>query len=312
MNIKNILVPVDFSPTSRLAVDYGVAFARKFHARLTLLHVAEHLPPFAGSFRIETEALQREHEAQALRMLSSLLSPEDQDDLDLRIVIKTGNIKEQICAAVEEESADIVLMGTHGRGLLARWFIGSITEGIVRKLAIPVLTVCHAGAPLAFKRILFATDLSEESKEGLHVTVELAQALRSELVILHVIDKLNIPYGVAEMAPYAGAQDLEDAKARLAMFAGEAARAKVKTETILVEGNAADAILKAAEEQLPDLIFITIHKKGVVERALLGTTAERVVREAKVPVLSVPTGTSLLRENLAGAQSEVKHYWEFI
>jgi len=49
-----------------------------------------------------------------------------------------------------------------------------------------------------------------------------------------------------------------------------------------------------------------------VERALLGTTAERVVREAKVPVLSVPTGTSLLRENLAGAQSEVKHYWEFI
>jgi universal stress protein A len=122
MKIKNVFVPVDFSPPSRLAVDHGVALARQFQARLTLLHVVEPVSSFADSFRIETAGIQKEHEEQALRMLSSLLGSEDQDDLDLRIVIKSGDIKREICEAIHEADADIVVMGTHGRGVCDRSF----------------------------------------------------------------------------------------------------------------------------------------------------------------------------------------------
>jgi nucleotide-binding universal stress UspA family protein len=78
MDIKNVLVPVDFSPPSRLAVNYGVSFARKFHARLTLLHVVESGAAMVAGFPVETAAMEKQHRDQALRMLSTLVAPEDQ------------------------------------------------------------------------------------------------------------------------------------------------------------------------------------------------------------------------------------------
>jgi hypothetical protein len=59
-------------------------------------------------------------------------------------------------------------------------------------------------------------------------------------------------------------------------------------ETLLLEGNPAETILKAAEENCADLIVMTVSKKGLIERALLGSTAERLIREAHLPVLSIP------------------------
>ena len=164
MHIKNVLVPVDFSPPSRLAVNYAVSLARKFRAKLTLMNVVESASALAHPFTAHSATIEKEHREQAARMLSALLGSEDQDDLDLRIVVKSGNIKNEILAVIREQHADILVMGTHGRGLFGRWVIGSITEGMLRKISIPILTVCRATKPLTFDRILFATDLSESSK----------------------------------------------------------------------------------------------------------------------------------------------------
>ena len=303
MNIKNVLVPVDFSPPSRLAVDHAVSLAREFQGRLTLLHVVESVPAFADSFRIETAGIQKEQEEQALRMLSALLGAEDQDDLDLRVVIKSGDIKGEICEAIREAKADIVVMGTHGRGLFGRLFIGSITEGILRKVSIPVLTICHVVQPREFKRILFATDLSGGSEQAFDFALEFARTVHSDLVILHAIHNMGSAYEGVETLADVNEYSVDEAKARLATFRAGADRSKIKAETIVVEDVPADAILKAADEQVPDLILIAVQKKGLVERALLGTTAERVVREAKVPVLCVPVGVATGQEQVATTES---------
>ena len=108
MNIKNVLVPVDFSPPAQLAVNYAVSLARKFRAKLTLMHVVESASALARPFSAEGAKLEKEHRDQALRMLSALLAPEDQDDLDLQVVIKTGNIKKEISAVIREQGADII------------------------------------------------------------------------------------------------------------------------------------------------------------------------------------------------------------
>ena len=80
-------------------------------------------------------------------------------------------------------------MGTHGRGLFGRWLIGSVTQSLLRKLDVPILTVCHASRPLSFKRILFATDFSEGSAQGLEFAMDLAATLNAEVVVAHVVDK---------------------------------------------------------------------------------------------------------------------------
>jgi nucleotide-binding universal stress UspA family protein len=302
MNIRNILVPVDFSPPSRLAVNYGVSLARRLRAKLTLMHVVESTPA-AEAFSKVTVTVEKQHREQAVRMLSALVVSEDQDDLDLRIVIRVGDIKDEIAAVIREERADILVMGTHGRGLFGRWIIGSITESILRKTSIPVLTVCRATRPLELNRILFATDLSQSAKQGFDFALELAGRLRSEMVILHAIDQSGLTYGGPEMAAYCSEHDLEQAKAKLAALAAEGATEKVKIETALVEGLAAEEILNTAEKVDADIILIAVHKKGLIERALLGTTAERVIREANVPVLSIPASPGTGAEQLTEAHS---------
>jgi len=299
MNIKNVLVPVDFSPPSRLAVNYGVSLARKFRAKLTLMNVVESASALAHPLTAHSATIENEHREQASRMLSALLGSEDQDDLDLRVVVRSGNIKSEIAAVIREQHADIIVMGTHGRGLFGRWVIGSITEGMLRKISIPILTVCRATKPLTLNRILFATDLSESSKPGFDFALELAGAMRSDLVIVHAMDQTALTYGGAEMVRYVSQHNLEEAKAMLAEIVAEGSRAKVKIETVVVEGVAAEEILRAADRNSADLILLTLGKKGFVEHALLGTTAERVIREANVPVLSIPAGIGADREQMA-------------
>jgi nucleotide-binding universal stress UspA family protein len=183
-------------------------------------------------------------------------------------------------------------MGTHGRGLFGRWFIGSITQGILRKVSIPILTVCRATGPIAFKRILFAADLSEASRQGFGFALELARMMRSDIVVLHALETVSLTYGGGEMVGYVSRQNMEEVRAKLDDLVAEGNRQNVKIETVLIEGIAAEEIVKAADDNTADLILIAVQRKGVVERTLLGTTAERVIREAHVPVLSIPANAA--------------------
>ena len=139
MHLSKILVPVDFSPPSTLAVNHGAALARKFGAKLSLLHVVESPRRWFTRFRTEAEKVETQRRVQAEKMLPILVSPEDWKDLDVRFLVKAGDVEETIQNAVHEENADAVVMGTHGRTLFGRLLIGSVTQELLRKLGVPVL-----------------------------------------------------------------------------------------------------------------------------------------------------------------------------
>jgi nucleotide-binding universal stress UspA family protein len=290
MDIKTVLVPMDFSPPSRLALNQGVAFARKFHARLNLLNVVETPPAFTYTWPADYEKIEMQHRDQTWRMLSALVAPEDQDDLDLQIMVKAGKVEEEISSTILETKADAVVMGTHGRGLFGRTFIGSVTQHMLRKVPVPILTVCRVTRPLTFERMLYATDLSEASKRGFRSVLELAGITRSTVAVLHVVHAPTFASVEAGMAGIDKRRLLDDARLRLNALEAEASRQKIKIEALLLEGNPAEAILKAAEEDCVDLIVMTVSKRGLIDRALLGSTAERIIREAHLPVLSIPVG----------------------
>jgi nucleotide-binding universal stress UspA family protein len=290
MDIKTVLVPIDFSPPSRLALNQGIAFARKFHARLTLLNVVETPPAFTYTWPADYAKIETQHRDQAWRMLSALVAPEDQDDLDLQIMVKAGNVEEEISSTILETKADAVVMGTHGRGLFGRTFIGSVTQHMLRKVPVPILTVCRVTRPLTFERMLYATDLSEASNQGFRSVLELASITRSTVAVLHAVHAPTLASVEAGMAGVDKRQLLDDAHMGLNALEAEASRQKIKIEALLLEGNPAEAILKAAEEDCADLIVMTVSKKGLIERALVGSTAERIIREAHLPVLSIPIG----------------------
>jgi len=118
--------------------------------------------------------------------------------------------------------------------------------------------------------------------------MDIAQRMDSDVILLHVVDSTGLTYGGGEMAGYAYQQDIEQAKTKLAESAAEASGRKVRTDIVISEGLAEEEILKAAADNESDLVLITVGRKGLLDRTLLGATAERVIREAKVPVLSIP------------------------
>jgi nucleotide-binding universal stress UspA family protein len=203
-------------------------------------------------------------------------------------VLKTGNPRKEIATAVDELHADLVVLGTNGRGRLGRLILGSTTAALLRRLQVPVLTVCHVTSPKEINRILFATDLSESAHESFGAALEVARTFQADIVAIHALGgpmlasgELGLPVQPEELAR-------NEARRRLDILGAEGKRQGVAVRTLLADGPAAAEILKAAQENGADLILLPIETKGFLERALMGTTAEQVVREAGIPVLSVP------------------------
>ena len=289
MDFRNVLVPVDFSSASQFAVDFAVSFARKFRARLTLLHVLE--TGLGLSLPNEKGGAAKQRYDEALARLSAFLSPEDQDDLDLQIRILSGNIEDEIRAAIEEETASIVVMGTHQHGLIRRLLAGSVTEDLLRRLAVPIVTVSSDSQTKSPARILYATDLTESSHDGFNFALDLAQTVGAHLIVLHVIEPVPISLGGGVplvVIPEEKHLLFENARRKLADLQSEGARRHVAVVSEVTDGVASERILEKVAETASELIVLAIHDKSLVERALLGSTAEHVVRRSNVPVLSFP------------------------
>ena len=261
MRIDSVLAPIDFSPVSTVALNCAIAWARRFRANLTILHVRESRDPDADQVNLK---------------LSGLVAPEDQDDLNMHALTMHGKAREQILASIRDRHPDLVVMGT-----------GSTTFGVLRHATVSMLTVNAESRCLAFHRFLFATDLSGESDAVLQSVLDIAQAAKADVALLHSVE-VGLLHGTPPMGVYITPEYMENARAKLNDVVSKAAERNVSIEPVLTEGTPAQMILKTAEEKNASLIVIATAHKGLLERALLGSTAERVIRKSKIPVLSIP------------------------
>jgi nucleotide-binding universal stress UspA family protein len=135
--VKTILHPTDFSERSDVAFRFACALARDYGARLVVLHVVE-LPPvaFGEGVMIPSPAIEREPLREQLRQRLSE-SPEVRGEARLA----EGDPAPAILRAAKDVSADLIVLGTHGRTGLGRLLMGSVAEQVVRKADCPVLTV---------------------------------------------------------------------------------------------------------------------------------------------------------------------------
>jgi nucleotide-binding universal stress UspA family protein len=292
---KKILVPVDFSEPSKKAVTFGLTLAGQFNANLILAHIVPESSAFVYAIPTQLLEVQKDQYAKAAVEIRNLVPSEYASRLNLQTMVKIGNIEQELLGIVRDESIDIVVMGTHGRRRLSRWFIGSVTEHMLRHVPVPVLTVSHAEAEkhaiglVALNRILYATDLSESSSIGLNYAIELARGAGAQLTVMHVIDEEDrMLWGPAVIAHLDRAKLVAELRQKLNDFVKQEKASGVPIEALLVEGKPFRKIVEIAEDRKMDIIVLNLQSKSMVERALLGSTAERVVRMARAPVVSIP------------------------
>jgi nucleotide-binding universal stress UspA family protein len=143
--IKNILVATDFSEPSGVALAYGRDLARNYNARLHVLHVVEDvLLRYSPEVGFVGGDLQRDLDALATRELNAFVTDDDRRTLNAVAVIDHGvNPADTIVKYAKEHSIDLIVTGTHGRGAVKHFFMGSVAERVVRTAPCPALTV-HA------------------------------------------------------------------------------------------------------------------------------------------------------------------------
>ena len=146
IKLKQILVPVDFSEVSEVALRYGCELARAFDSRIHLLHILEDpliYAPGTEGYIAPPVNFHEEMEQNARQHMEKLLAAEDRASLDTELVSKWGSPFVEIVRYARSNETDLIVMGTHGRGPIAHMLLGSVAEKVVRKAPCPVLTVRH-------------------------------------------------------------------------------------------------------------------------------------------------------------------------
>jgi nucleotide-binding universal stress UspA family protein len=299
---RTIMVPLDGSSLGEYALPLALSIARRSCAAVELVHVCTPLGPNAFGGGIDAPALGEtrldEQRARARAYLDQLgASMSERWEVSIDVAVLDGRAVEALCDHAHKIGADLVVMTTHGYGPLARAWMGSVANQLVRQLPMPVLLVRpHAEAldlleevhDRAFERIIIPLDGSALAEQIVEPALELGALVGAEYTLLQSIEVPVLAYAPAAQAAALDEQTLEQWRAEVQAYlehVAEPLRARgLAVRTLITIAPPAIAIVDAAREQA-DLIAMSTHGRGGLVRMVLGSVAETVVRRAGVPVL---------------------------
>src|SRR5262245_41714888 len=196
IRLRHVLCPTDFPEFSARALRHAATIARAQDSQLTVVHVSPWSAPVGGGVPPAMVQLLGPAARQKLvDRLQAFVEPARMTGLSPRTILLEGDPAREIRRLAEALSADMLVLGTHGRSGLARFVRGSVAEELLRRSPCPVLTVCHAErAETPLERILCATDLRSPAGEEVAHAASIAAGCGAELTVLHVLDHGPGPY----------------------------------------------------------------------------------------------------------------------
>ena len=304
LQIHSVLVPVDFSPPSREAIELSLPLAKLFGAEFHLVHVVppDELLSSTAALPLIMSQIQigrgiRKRLKDAAKQYSVELRPTN-------IHALRGHPFEEVCRLARDINTDLIITSTRGNTGLKRLRLGSTAERIVRYSPCPVLVIRGGDRKQAagtngklkrqvtFKKILVPIDFSSCSLKGLDYAKALAKQFDASLVLLY---SLHLQYYVSsdEYARYdmpllmqqtekAACKEMRDLM-RKTDWEG------IKVKQSLQIGHPGDQVCARAKDYGADLIVTSTHGTTGLKHILLGSTAEFIVRHAPCPVLVVPS-----------------------
>ena len=296
--IERILVPLDFSSASMVALDYAVWMAKQFHAAIHLVHVYppdEASAPGAGHLLFESaEAIERLNEE-----LTGIHSKHVPTFRPENCHICGGRPYREIVRVAREIDADLIVLSTRGHSGLKHLLLGSTAERVVRSAACPVLVArkrkqrTKANREVfAVRTILVPTDFSQCALGATEYAAFLARKLNAKLRLFHAmypytnyvfVDRAGVRLsGLAEAVEETARQEM-DALKQMEFLRG------LRVETEILPGPAVDEICAAATQSDVDVIVTSTHGHTGFQHAIIGSVAEQIVRYAERPVLVVPS-----------------------
>jgi nucleotide-binding universal stress UspA family protein len=302
--IRSILVPIDGTRPSEEALPYALVIAGK-EGKVTLIEVIPESEPLRKPFGAVSMSAE-----EVIEMLKGLA----QEDLDkaaadwqplapevpLDRMIGQGDATSVILRTADDLNFDLIALASAARGAVGRLALGSVSDKVMRESEIPVLVVrqnpdAEENKLPAIKRVIVALDGSDRAMLALPIAAAIGKQMGAEITLLTAVD---LPQVVSPVMGYAPAfspdiyTQLEEESTTAAHEALDAAKAEIEHYGVTVNtqvtiGFAVDSIIDFAKPD--DLIVMTTRGQGGFKRWIMGSVAERLVRESPAPIVIVPS-----------------------
>ena len=301
-----IMVPVDGSAFSREAVFQGLRLARKSGAQLRLVRVASvTMPGGPDTLALESAAWTLERDDLRTQLYHLANECKSNSHVEVSATVEEGPIADALRGHALRHGVDLIVMATHARRGMARAFLGSVADQLIRESGIPVLVVRPPSLATelidgpCYKRIIVPLDGSALAERSLDPAITLARMEHAQLTLLRIVtpDK-ETPAGKnagptgASRRP-AGLDDAERYLAKIRMNLAEPGL-RVHSAIVFAE-DVPRAIVRFAQANDEDMIAIATHGRGGIARAIMGSVADRVMSEGVLSMLVVHPAGGVVR-----------------
>lgn len=277
-NVSKILIPVDFSETSSIAIKHGAYMAKLTGSSLHLLHVinAHYVSQdiFLPVVNIQDQDKIQSIATEKLNQLKADIKAEF--NIEASSIIKVGPPSNEISKVAKELNISLIVMGTHGYSPLEELVIGSTALKVITKSPCPTMAMSNAAKHKGYKKILIPIDTSGNSRQKVNYTLELAKKFNST---------------VQAIALLTGSEESEKPAMELILHQIEKLAAekgvKYESEVICDVKNRATTTVNQIEKAGADLVIIMTDQDAELSGFFLGPYSQQVIHLSKVPVLAI-------------------------
>jgi nucleotide-binding universal stress UspA family protein len=296
----SILVPLDGSAFGEQALPLALSIARRAQVPLQVAHVHVPLAPEYGEPRLGFDGTDdpRLHAQETAYLTDVVKRLTAIGKVPVTSVRLEGSVAEMLPAHAIATGADLIVMTTHGRGPISRFWLGSVADQLIRRSPIPLLLVRPREEAPDFTKeptlphLLIPLDGSPLAEQIIEPALDLGTVMRADYTLLRVVEPLMLvgpdPLGAVYVQETEAEQKhrQDEAYVYLDRVAHKLRERSVKVHTrIVASSHTAAAILETAREQVMSLIALRTHGRGGLARFFLGSVADKVIRGSALPVL---------------------------
>jgi nucleotide-binding universal stress UspA family protein len=279
---SRVLAAIDFSKPAQSAFEHALAVSKHHGAELVVIQAVPPDQPFGW------------HARDRRALTATLRQRAEQSHVEFADRVQTGDPAEIILLHARSLRPDVIVLGTHQRRGIERLRLGSVAERVVAKTTVPVLLVPRGrqtSTIRTFNHVAVAVDFGPDTNRAVEQALALASDPADRVTLLHVVSRSSsgVPphlygYGIND------SQDplMRDAQRRLQLTVPVNWQTPAAIDTRVLLGDTTTEISRAVDSIGADLLVVAVPKRGLISRALLGTTAARLLRAIRIPLLAVP------------------------
>ncbi len=285
-SIKNILVPVDYSPYSFNAAKYAVHVAQQKQAKITFAHAYFNpvtspvsydnfysYPSNLADAIHEIEESAKDNMKEFIDRIDKYMNIEEISGVRPKTRLIAGGAEEAILAMAESGNFDIIITGTRGRATTESW-LGSFTSKIIEKSKIPVLSIPGEATykKATFKRFMYATNFDKSDGMAIRHLLNIARPLESHIYVVHIDISNENPFINFDISHFKD------------KYVGAIEEVNMDFD-LIINKNIIEGIEKYIAEKEIDILAVTTHKRNLITSFLRPSIAKELLLQINIPLL---------------------------